>query len=222
MLLRERRRIRHRVLGRNRAVGFDGDGEAIIVGALTDARFRHGEVGAAHGIIDRIHAHHVDGQRTVDGMLLRLDVPAALVDVQLAVDFAIVLQREQQLLGRHHRDRAVRFDVARIDRSRLLGPDMQHGLVNVGREHQRQLLQPRDDLMDIFDHAGNRLVLVHHAIEAEGPDGRATERGEEHATQRIAERVAISALERLQAKLRRIRVVLALGHFDQVRPDQPR
>ena len=53
------------------------------------------------------------------------------------------------------------------------------------------------------------------------PDGRAAQRRQQHAPHRVAERVAEAALERLEAELGDVRVVLALGRFDQLRTDQP-
>ncbi len=61
-----------------------------------------------------------------------------------------------------------------------------------------------------------------HAVDAEAPHGRAAERRQQHATHRVAERVAEAALERLEAELGDVRIVLALGRFDQLRTDEPR
>jgi len=76
--------------------------------------------------------------------------------------------------------------------------------------------------MHVFDDARDGLVLVHDAVDAERPDCGAAQRREQQATQRIAQCVAVAPLERLESELGGIRVVLALGHLDQVRPDQPR
>src|SRR6266480_4068166 len=67
-----------------------------------------------------------------------------------------------------------------------------------------------------------KIVLVHDAVDPERPDRRAAQRREQQPAQRIAQRVAIAPLQWLEPELGGIRVVLALGHFDQVRPDQPR
>ncbi len=99
--------------------------------------------------------------------------------------------------------------------------DVQDRLVHVRRQHQRQLLQPLNDLVHILDHPGDGLVLVHDAVQAEGPNGRAPQRREQHPTQRVAERVAVAPLERLESEFGGIRVVLPLGHLDQVGADQP-
>ena len=69
--------------------------EAIVVGALTNARLGDGEVRAANRIVDRVDADEIDRQAAIDRVLIGLDVAAALVHVQLDVDVAVVLQREQ-------------------------------------------------------------------------------------------------------------------------------
>ena len=52
------------------------------------------------------------------------------------------------------------------------------------------------------------------------PHRRAAERRQQHATHRVAERVAEAALERLEPELGDVRVVFALGRFDQLRADE--
>ena len=98
---------------------------------------------------------------------------------------------------------------------------MQHGALDVFGERQRQRLQVADDLVHVFDDAGDRLVLVHDAVDPDAPHGRAAQRRQQHATHRIAERVAEAALERLEAEFGDIGVVLALGCFNQLRTDEP-
>jgi len=48
-----------------------------------------------HGVVDRVHANEVDGKSAIQRMLVGLDVAASLVDVQLDVQLALVLEREQ-------------------------------------------------------------------------------------------------------------------------------
>ena len=69
--------------------------EAIVVRALADARLGDGEVRAANRIVDRVDANEVDRQAAIDRMLVGLDVAAALVDVQVDVEVAVVLEREE-------------------------------------------------------------------------------------------------------------------------------
>src|SRR5207237_8910754 len=134
----------------------------------------------------------VHGHGTVDRMLLRLDVAAALVHVQLAPDVAVVLDGEQELIGIDDRDGTVRLDVARVYRAGFVVLDVHHRLVHIGREDQRELLQPLDELVHVLHHTGNRLVLVHHAVEPEGPRGRPPPRRDPHTAQRVAEAATVA------------------------------
>ena len=68
--------------------------------------------------------------------------------------------------------------------------------------------------------ARDGLVLVHDAVEAEAPDGAAAERREQQPAQRVAEGVAEAALQRLEAELGGVGIVVPLGHLDQLRADQ--
>ena len=94
--LRQRGGVAHRLFRRDRAVGLDRQRQPIVVGALSDARLGDGEVGAANRVVDRVDADEVDRQRRDRRrMLVGLDVAATLVHVQLDVDVAVVLQREE-------------------------------------------------------------------------------------------------------------------------------
>src|SRR2546421_15560 len=88
-----------------------------------------------------------------DWHLAEVDEAAALVHIQLARDIAVVLYGEEQLLGVLNRDRAVCLEVARIQRTRLFDLEAQHRLVDLWREHQRQLLETLDDLMYVLHDA---------------------------------------------------------------------
>ena len=221
MLLRERGSVGYRVLRRDRPVGLDRERQPVVVRALPDARLGNGKVGAPHRIVDRVDADHIHGHGAVERMLLGLHVAASLVDVQLTRDVPVVLQREEELVRVHDRDRAVGLDVASIHGPRLAVLDVEHRLVHVGGDHQRQLLQPLDDLVDVLDDSRDGLVLVHHAVQAERPDRRAAQRGQQHSPERVAEGVAVAALQWLEPELGRVRVVLPLGHLHQVGPDEP-
>src|SRR5205807_305605 len=52
----------------------------------------------------------------------------------------------------------------------------------------------------VLDHAGNRRELVEHAFNLHGGDRRAFNRREQDAPQRVADRRAEAALERLRVK----------------------
>ncbi len=181
MLLEQGGPICYRVFGRDRPVRLHRDRQTIVVGALTDTRLGDGEVGATDRVVDRIDTHQIHRQRAIGRMLRRLHVPAALVHVQLATDLAVLLQREQQVIGIDDVDRAMGLDIPGVDGARLVGGDIEHRLVHVIRKDERELFEPPNDLVDIFDDPRNRLVLVHHSFHAEPPDGRTTQRREQHA-----------------------------------------
>ena len=99
--------------------------------------------------------------------------------------------------------------------------DVQHGLVHVLGQDQRQRLEALHDLVHVLEHALHGLVLVHHAVEAEAPHGAAAQRGQQQPAQRIAERIAEAPLQRLEAELGGVGVVVALRHLDEMRTNQP-
>ena len=117
--------------------------------------------------------------------------------------------------------RAVLLDVAGVDRPRAFAADVQHGLVDVFGEHERERLEALHDLVHVFEHALDGLVLVHHAVEPEAPHRAAAERREQQPAKRVAERVAEAPLQRLEAELGGVGVVVPLRHLDELRADQP-
>ena len=70
-------------------------------------------------------------------------------------------------------------------------------LAGVGVHPADDALEVEDDVGDVLLDALDRRELVRHALDAHARDGRAGERGEQYAAQRVAERVAEAAIERL-------------------------
>ena len=99
-----------------------------------------------------------------------------------------------------HRDTGGRHDVARGDRARTLLTQV-HGdrLVLLGRHDQT--LEVQDDGGDIFFDAGHGGELVQHAVDADAGDGRAGNRRQQRASQRIAQGVTESGLQRFDDEL---------------------
>ena len=60
----------------------------------------------------------------------------------------------------------------------------------------RTFFRFKHDVGDILDDAVNRGELVHGAVDLDGGDGRAFERGEQHAAQRVADGVAVAGFKR--------------------------
>ena len=119
---------------------------------------------------------------------------------------ALDLQRHHELAGlgqvRDHElrvedlDVVVTLDVAGTDRARALLRQAQLGrLARV--EAQRNLLEVQQDLDDVLLDALDAGVFVQHALDLGLGDRAAGHRRQQHAPQRVAERVAETALERL-------------------------
>ncbi len=219
--LRQRGRITHRLLGRNRAVALDGERQAIVVRALANTGFCDREVGAPHRIVDRIDADQIDRHPPIHRVLLGLDVAASLVHVELDVQLAVVLEREQVVRRINDAHRRVPLDVARGYRARFRLLDAQYGFVDILVQCEGQCLEVANDLVHVLDDTLHRLMLVQHAINAERPDRRAAQRREQHAPHGVAKRMPESALQRLEAKLGHVLIVFALCGFYQLRPNQP-
>ena len=61
---------------------------------------------------------------------------------------------------------------------------------------EQDLLQVQNDVGHVLDHAVNGGEFVHRAVDLDGGDGRAFERGEQHAAQRVADGVAVTGFKR--------------------------
>src|SRR5208283_5914397 len=71
-------------------------------------------------------------------------------------------------------------------------------LGNVARVHaDRHGLEIQQNVDDVFLHALDGRVLVQHALDLDLGDGRARQRGQQHAPQSIAQGVTKTAFERL-------------------------
>ncbi len=75
--------------------------------------------------------------------------------------------------------------------------DVHLDLGRLAVEEADQVLEVEDDVGDVLTHARERGELVRDALDLDGGHGGALERREQHAAQRVAERVAEAAIERL-------------------------
>src|SRR5690606_32336291 len=207
--------VAHCLFRRNRSVGFHGKLETIVVGTLANSRFSNGEVGAANRVVDGVDAHQVNRCAALHHVLVGLDVSAALVHVQLEVDVALVLNREEEVRFVYQPNAGGENEVAGGHGSRAAAAQADDGLFDIVVQSELERLQVADDLVNIFHDAGNRLVLVEHAVQAERPHGRSSERGQEHAAHCVAEGMSEAALERLDAELRDSGSVITLNDFNE-------
>ncbi len=116
---------------------------------------------------------------------------------------------------------AAPVDVARLDRGRSGLGDAHDRALGCVIEAQHERLEIGDDLMNVFDDARDRLMLVHDTVDAESPHRGSAERRQKHAAHCVAKRVPEAALERLKPELGDVRCVLALGGFYQLRAYEP-
>ena len=85
-------------------------------------------------------------------------------------------------------------DVLRVDGARALLVDA--NLVGLRRcRLEDDFLQVEDDVGHVLDDVADGRELVERALELDGRDGRALERGEEHAAERVADGMAITGFE---------------------------
>ncbi len=94
-----------------------------------------------------------------------------------------------------------RFDVSRGHHAFALLLEIQHSLVAVV-QFQHDALEVEQDVDDVFLHAVDRGVLVQHAVDLDFGRREAGHRGQQHPAQRVAQRMAIAALERLHRHFR--------------------
>ena len=113
----------------------------------------------------------------------------------------------------------VRLDVAGGHRAGALLAQ-HHALRAVALHLDGDVLDVEDDVGDVLAHARDRGEFVQHAVDLHRGDGRALQRRQQHAAQRVAERQAEAALERLGDERRHALRVIAGRDFELVRLDQ--
>ena len=201
MLVDDIRSLHHGVTRRDRAVGLDLEHEAIVVGVLAHAA-RLNQLGAAtHGREERVNMD--DADRVVIALVVLVgDVAAAVADAHAHGEVTALGEGGDVVVGVHElkagRDEEVRARhlAGSVDRDGRLA--LLDGILSL--EHQA--LHVQDDVGNILDHVGDGGELMLGAIDLNRLNGSALERGQQHAAQRVTERVAVAALERLDGNAR--------------------
>src|SRR5215210_1563711 len=188
--------LAQRRLGLDRAVGLDVHRELVEVGALADA-----------GLLDRVgHAAH-RGEDGVDGddpdrlirrlVVLRRSITAAPADRQVHLEPGLALQGGDLRLGVEDLDPGGQVDVLGSD---VPGPGGHQRCLDLGRVRVHpadDALEVEDDVGDVLGHALDGRELVRDSLNPHAGDRGARQRREQDPAQRVAERVAKAALERL-------------------------
>src|SRR6267154_4127754 len=186
------------VLRRDRAVGPHFDHQLFVVGHLAEAGGLDGVVDLAHGRVNAVDRDVSDGQVFVV-VAVGGHIPAAVLGAHLDLEFAPFADRRDVHALIEDGEIRVFLDLRRGDRTGLLDVDVNR-LRQVGVELDGHLLQVEDDVRGILDHARDRRKFVQHAFDLHGGDGRAFNRTEQRATQRISHGRAPAALKRLRGK----------------------
>src|SRR3954471_1080595 len=194
------RRLAQRGLRVDRPVGLDVDRQLVEVGALADARLLDRVRDAAHRREDRVDRD--DADRLVGRLVvLGRAVAAAAPDREVHLELGLLLERRDVRVRVEDLDARGQVDVARRD---VAGAgDHERGLDLGGvRVHAADdALEVEDDVGHVLGDALDRRELVGDPLDADGGHRRTGERGEEHAAQGVAERVAETAVERLDHEL---------------------
>src|SRR5215203_2746739 len=202
-------RLRDRVLRVHRAVGRDVEDQLVVVRTLADAR-RLDVVGDA---ADR-REHRVDGDDPdrvrAAAIALGRHVAASAADRERDLEPALRRQVRDLEVGR-------RLDVG--GRDRPLAPRRQPHL-DLGRlavQDADELLQVEDDVGDVLANARQGRELVRDAFDLDRRHGGALERGEQHAAQRVPERVAEAPVERLDGEDAVVLLDLLVGDLRELK-----
>ena len=187
----------NRFFRRDHAIGFDVDDQLVEVGALLDTG-RFNEVGhPAHWRERRIQNDAADGLVRIFAQTAHVarHVATALFDLDLHVQLAA---------GGEMRDDVVRIDQLDVVRQidircqyrtfAILFQRQGDRIAVVHLEHDALQIQQQVDY--IFLHAVERRILVYHASDRHFGRRIANHRRQQHATQGIAQRMAVAALKR--------------------------
>ena len=137
-----------------------------------------------------------------DGIVITLvgligDVTTAITDAHAHGKVSALSEGSDVLLGVHELELRRDEEVRAGNLARAVDRDGRRSLVRGTQRTEHQALDVQDDIGDILDHVVDGHELVLSAIDLNRLDGSALKRGQQHATNRVAQRVAVAALERL-------------------------
>src|SRR6201995_2752117 len=202
-------RARHRVPRPHARLGLDVEDEPVEGGPLLDAGGLDLVGDAPNRRVDGVDRRPAD---LLAGLLVlgSRDVAATALDGELHLQLALGVQGGDVQLGVVHLDAGRRRDVGRGHLTGALLAQVHHDRLVVLRGHH-EFLQVQDDVGDILLHPRNGGELVQDALDPDAGDGRARNRGQERAPERVADGVAEARLQRLDDEPGPELVYLLLG-----------
>src|SRR6185312_1367336 len=206
LLVQRLRGLAHGLVHRHGAVGFDVQHQLVEVGALLDARGIDGIRHATHRAERRIDLQAADRA----GFLVRIRaadrrlVTDAAARLQPDVQRDILGQMADHVLGIDDFHRVVDGDIARGNHALALLGKREVGFIGAIQAN-RDALEVQQHLDHVFLQTFERGVFVQNAFDFGLDDGRAGNRRQQHAAQRIAERMTVAAFQRLDDDARVIR-----------------
>ena len=118
------RRLGQRVIGRDAAVGPDFEHQAVIVGAVADARGFHGVTHAGDRREQRVNGHNANGLAGLFVFVAGAETASDL-DGQFHLKFLLLVQRADELVGIDQLNILVELDVGGGDRALLVDGQQQ-------------------------------------------------------------------------------------------------
>ena len=186
---------RERGVGRDAAIGPHVEDELLVVGAVADALGLDLEVDAGDGREDAVDRYDADLLILALVPFCRMEAVAQR-DLRLKIEGDAVSDGGDLQIRVDDLDGVLLLEVAGGDHAWTLAMDGD-ALRNGAGDLDEDLLEGDDDVRDILGDALDRHELVARALELDGRDRDALDRGEEHAAEGVADRLRVAALEGL-------------------------
>jgi hypothetical protein len=200
LVLKDARSVSNGIVRGDCAIGFDGQGQLVIIQFLADAGVFHLVRDLTDRRIKRVDRDQADGRvcRTV-----RCGRNIALTDVgrQFHVERRALIEMADDQFRVHHFDVTRNSNIASLHVRRASGRKLET-LRTVTLHTQCNLLHVQDDVRHVFTDASKARKFVQHVFDLDRRYGRTLKRREQNATQRVAQRQTKATLQRLSNKSR--------------------